>query len=134
MNPLEFHKQELAKLQCELREANRLRNNVKNRIQEKLKDINALTDNGIKHVKTDLVSRDIEICAEFINKNPGCTSKDIMDHLDSHLADQLKRWKKLDSNIFMAIMGSNLKNTNRFTTDTVTAGIPARRTTVWRCK
>jgi len=128
-----YHQNELKELQLQLGEANRMRLNLKDRMEKKVKLIKDLTDEDVfKPIRPNYTTRDIDLCKYFIIKNPGCQSSDIVDYLNKELVDQYVRWKVLDANTFMTYMGNYLKKSNLFVHDKKHVG--KRQTTVWTIK
>ena len=137
MKPIEFYRNELAVLHKELGLANRARLNLKNRIQETVAKIQAIDDLVSDKPRVPVFNytrRDTDLCYEFIKNNPGCSSKEIVNHVNRELADQTTRWRVLDSNTFMTALGSDLKRSKLFDFEKIVTGNPARRVTVWKIK
>ena len=111
MNPIDYHKNKLKELHKEMYILNVRKKTIAEFIKQEVKEIESLIEPTIKTINPNsyLISRDRDLCVDFIIKNNRVTSRQIIDHLNDQLEGQTVRWKnKLDGNQFYGYMGLKL--------------------------
>lgn len=109
----EFLNLELKTLQNEYTSVSRRKHNLKEYIKniiKKLEKFESVLETDRDRVKK-LITRDIDLIKDLIIKTgKPVSSKQIILYLNETLVDKPTRWKdKLDSNLFMSIMGRHLE-------------------------
>lgn len=133
MNQLDTYKSELKKLQDERDKYLRSLRETKSRIENTVKLIQSIENSTIdKKVIFDYIKRDVELCFNFIKNNPNCSSKKIVEHLNSQLKNQYVRWKYLDTNTFTTVMGNYLIKSGNFSCEFKI--VDGRQSRVWTLK
>lgn len=130
MNILESHKNDIIKLRAELSIAKKQCTSLESLIRQKQSQMEKITFAINK--KSDKVLRDVELCKEFISKNPNCPSKDIVKFLNNKLNGKPKRWVVLDWNTFMTVMGNHLQESGLFTSTKKV--VDGNQTYIWKIK
>lgn len=130
MNILVAHKEEITKLKAQLSVAKKQCNSLESLIKQKQSQMEKITYAINK--KSDKVLRDVELCKDFIIKNPNCTSKELVSFLNAELIDKPKRWVILDWNTFMGAMGNHLQASGLFTS--VKKVIDGNQIYTWKIK
>lgn len=134
MNPLEYNTMILKQYQDEMKNIVKKRNKLKELIKKQVEIVESLQNKEVFiNPSTSLISRDVDLCLDFIRVNKQVTSTQIIEYLNTQLEHQYVRWpKKLDSNKFMSYMGYYL---NEYCIKKITlAGNGGRRTTQWELK
>lgn len=136
-NSYEYNLQILKDLQNELILINKRRKSLQNKIKNQSKLVDSLKTKPEKTVDTLLI-RDIKICKDLILENKRVSTGAMINYLNSVLKNSETRWQhnkaskgKLDSNIFMTVLGKHIKAIDGVKTLKEKCPISNRLTTVW---
>jgi len=128
---IQEHKESIRVMMTELSATRHKYDELNSLIKQKQSKLRKMVQQTEK--ENSIVYRDIEICRKYIEKNPGCPSKNIVAHLNVTMATtQYKRWTWLDSNTFMGIMGVYLENSGLFTNEKTV--VDGNYTNIWKLK